>query len=258
VCEYLKIHYDNSGAATASRIQQLHAQLQGGTVRVPQSVCYVEDEKLLLQSSLERDVARSLSDTEVATVLARIHGLSVFGLQHDDGNLAGQRQATEDLVSCVFPEQYAHICQTNRMIGHALAAAMSERRVVLHGDAHLGNLFPLRDGAIGVIDVDGMRWGAAIDDLASFYGFLIWISLRDRRPIDHLLAGFPAFIQSYNRSANSAVNETHAFAMLAQKLVVERIRRGITRGKMVDADELFRLLSAAEICLKEAGYRNVC
>jgi len=257
-CEYLKIHYDDSGAATASRMRQLHAQLQDDAVRVPERVCYIEDEKLLLQSSLDRDPARSLTDSDAATTLARIHRLSVFGLDHDDGDLAGRRQATENLVSRIFPEHSDQLRRINSTIGRALEGSMPARQVVLHGDAHLGNLFPLSDGAIGVIDLDGMRWGSALDDLASYYGFLIWINLRDHLPIDHLFARFPAFIQAYNQSATHPVNETHAFAMLAQKLVAERIRRGITRGKMVDGRELAGLLSAASACLGEAGNRHVC
>lgn len=247
--EYLKVFYDLGGAHTANIMKQLHYQLRNSDMLIPDSVSYVPEERVLLQSALQRDFETQLTDEQAATALARFHALSVVGMRENDDDYAASQRITQALVEAVFPGEAHGVSQVLALIREALAETPTGPRVLLHGDAHLGNLFPLQCGRVGVIDLDGMCWGAPEDDLASFFGFRLWLELRDGGTADDVLARFPDFIDAYNRQANHPVALTRAFAVLAQKLLTERIRRGITRGKIASGSELTGFLYAAICCL---------
>lgn len=191
--EYLKVFYDLSGAHTANLMKQLNDQLHNSDICIPGSVTYVSEERVLLQSALQRDFAVQLTDAQAATALARFHALSVVGVRENDHDYSASQLHTAALIKAVFPGEAHSVSQVIMLIRAALAGTTTGPRVLLHGDAHLGNLFPLQCGRVGVIDLNGMCWGAPEDDLASFFGFRMWLELRDGGITDDVLARFPDF-----------------------------------------------------------------
>lgn len=254
VCEYLKIYYNNDGAITANVMQQLAAQTHNSNIRIPDDVTYFSDQRMLVQSALLRDESHALSNTAAAGALACFHSLSASGAREYIGNTDVNHDATLALIAETFPSYSNEVHQASAATRIALRATSRTEDVLLHGDAHLGNLFPMPDGRVGVIDLDGVRLGPPEEDLASYFAFKLWLKLRDRQDVDALLKQFPVFLQAYNLDARIPVSIRRAYQVLAQKMITERIRRGITRGKIADASELLGFTRIAFACL-EAGER---
>lgn len=260
ICEYLKIYYNDNGAVTASVMRQLAAQAHGSNIRIPDDVSYFPEHRMLVQSALPRDEAHALSNTTVASALACFHGLSASAAHHDTDRNNMNRDANHDatvaLIAATFPSCSADIQCVSAGIRDALRAGASTEDVLLHGDAHLGNLFPMPDGRVGIIDLDQVHLGEPEEDLASFFAFKLWMALRERQDVNALLKQFPEFLDAYNLEARIPVSIKRAYRVLAHKIVTERIRRGIRRGKIADASELIRLAQIAVGCLDDAERSN--
>ena len=253
VCEYLKIYYNDDGANTSKMMQQLVAQLDGTSISIPDDVSYLPHERLLIQSSLVRDATARLSDATVAGALAQLHGLQASAPPIGGDDSATHYESILKLVANTFPSLLTSMCRIAGDVRKALQKTPATGAVLLHGDAHLGNLFPLVNGRIGVIDLDRMCWGPPEEDLASYFAFKLWLQLRRRQSADALLQQFPHFLRTYNREAPSPVSTQRAYIVLAHKMITERIRRGIVRGKLSSASELVEFARLACRCLQAAG-----
>lgn len=254
-CDYLKVYYNGQGAKTARLMEELAAGNHDRQIRFPQDVTYLPSYRLLIQPALPRDPGRRLSDVEVADALARIHRLSVNAPAMDDPDPEREFETVRSLVADTFPELMGSLTRINAEIHSAMNDTDSSPAVLLHGDAHLGNLFPLHDGGIGVIDLDRMRHGPPEDDIASFFAFRIWLELRNQGSVDAVIEDFPKFLSVYNRRAPHPVADRIAWLMLAHKMVLERVRRGVARGKFSNGTEIVDFARIACRCL-EAGRRS--
>jgi len=238
VCEYLKVYYNDQGATTARLMQQVAEASQTSAIEIPANATYLARERLLIQPELARDGTCQLDDASVAAALAELHGLPVAAAQLGNDDLAASYASIVDLVAHTFPPLVNVVQRIGGEIQSALLGTQAGSTVLLHGDAHLGNLFPLVNGNVGIIDLDRMGSGPAEEDLASYYAFRLWLRLRSRQSTDVTLTQFAEFVRTYNRSTNQAVSVRRAYFVLAHKMVIERIRRGITRGKVSSGSEL--------------------
>lgn len=250
--EYLKIFYDDRGAMTARIMQKISENAASQSFDVPLVTFYSAPHRLLMQSSLQRDFSHKLTFTEAADALAQFHRLS---LPRDVSHPSPQASSVEDLLRMVDITAAALLPKTSELLDSLNKVELDVQpapQVLLHGDPHLGNIFPLTNGRIGFIDLDGVHRGTADADLASFFAFNLWCALRDGKDALSLLDGFDAFIDKYNNKAETPVPSPNAWIALAKKLIFERVLRGISRGKLRDVSELNAFLELAANCLRRA------
>jgi aminoglycoside phosphotransferase (APT) family kinase protein len=207
----------------------------------------------LLQRSLQRDTSTSLQLHDAARALAQFHSLPQSSAPQIIDSSEGDIIATSSLVYAVFPSAADRVAGIGSSIVEQLHNSSASTPCLIHGDAHLGNFFPLIDGRIGIIDLDTTVVGPAEWDLASFFGFKIWIAMRERCDVELVLSTFPSFVGAYNESTVNPVSLSRACIVLAQKMLTERISRGICRGKITGLHELNTFLDVAERCLVMAG-----
>jgi len=252
VCEYIKIYYDDQGATTARIMNSLAPKLTGSAIRIPDDISYIPEHRLLVQSEIRRAPKQSLSHREAAVALAAFHELTAEDAPVRTDNPQAEHQNVLEIVDKVFPGLINEIREVSESIVEALELAPHPESVLVHGDAHLGNLFPIAGRLTGVIDLDRVAFGRADDDLASFLAFKAWLRLRDRLDPDLVLWELPQFVATYNNCAKRPVRVKGVYQRLAHKMIVERVRRGITRGKVSDASEILGFLRIARLSLEAA------
>jgi len=252
VCEYIKIFADDQGEVTARIMRELARELHHARIRIPGDISYLAEHRLLLQSEVPRDTKRTLSYRAAADALAAFHGLSIESAPHSVENPESEHAAVLELVRNVLPQQLSAVSAASAAVLEALAAAPATQPVLLHGDAHLGNLFPVTGGCTGVIDFDQMAWGRAEDDLASFFAYTIWRRLCRQQDPELALRDLPSFVAIYNSFAKRAVAVQDVYVRLAHKLIAERVRRGIIRGKVSGVAQILDFARIAEQCLAVA------
>jgi len=253
VREYIKIFADDQGEETSRIMVDLAPKLCDARIRIPDDISYLPEHRLLIQSEVLRDSSRTLSYRAAASALATFHGLSVDGAPQRIEDIDSDHATVLELVASVLPEQLPVVRAASIAVRKALAEAPSPTNTVLvHGDAHLGNLFPVAGSDVGVIDLDQVAWGWAEDDLASFFAFTIWLRLRKKQDPQLALRDLPHFVAIYNRYAENPVIAGTVYRRLAHKLVAERIRRGIARGKVSSAAQILDFVRIAEQCLAAA------
>jgi len=249
-CEYLKIYYNDAGARAARIAAQLSVQSRRESISLPRSIAYFPEHRMMLQSALPRDPHAKLSLHRAAVALAEFHGLRALTAPKMVNASEQKIDTAIALVEAVFPGQTHAMARIGRLVQERLAATVAAPDCLLHGDAHLGNLFPLTDGKVGVIDLDGVTIGPPEHDIASFFAFKLWITLREQSPGNSLLDQYPAFIETYNAAAENPISIERAWATLAEKLLTERVCRGISRGKLASEAELEDFLALAADCLR--------
>lgn len=255
VDEYLKVQYSNCGESTCQLMNHL-AQALGddGSVVVPTPVSYSVEHNALLQPALSRDIKRSATDDEVATALAALHGVALpnsMPIPNAIDRFENQLNEVLHLVNNTFSNwtgPIKRLCAEIRQLPNIMTPPV----VTLHGDVHLGNFFPLTDGRLGVIDFDSSRRGDPAEDLCSYFAFLQWIDMKEGKTSRTLLASFDQLIERYNKRSETPVPRTHAYKVLAQQLIFERIRRGLKRGKITGAADLAAFFTLAEQCVSHA------
>ncbi len=252
-CEFLKIYDDDAGARTARTMTQLRTQCKTSSIAVPASVSYFAGHRLMLQSALPRDPGAMLSLEQAAGALAEFHRMDLVGVPEFAETSDDEIEAALSLVRAVFPGSIGAVKRTVDRIRRARATTVSTPDCLLHGDAHLGNIFPVAGGRIGIIDLDSVTKGPPEHDLASFFAFKVWLALRERRVTGRLLEAYPRFITAYNRSAPHRVGIDRAWTVLAEKFVTERIARGIARGKLASEAEMTSFLDLAGLSLRAAA-----
>ncbi len=265
--EFIKVHYDRSGNQTA-RIMNDLAALVGSAGRrrlsidVPDSVLYLPAHRMLVQSSLQRDTARSCSDEDIAGALAQLHGLPV---RHAPAAMSADPDqvvaAVSELLATTFAHLKSRIVTLWDQVCQARARVDSRRQhacVAIHGDVHLGNFFPLKNGRTGVIDFDSFGMGDAERDLGSYFCFKLWLAIRAGNDPVEVLNTFPQFIDCYNRQASRYVDLHSATVTVAQKLISERIYRGLARGKLSSESELQTFINLTELCLAQSTGTQTC
>ena len=233
------------GSQTASR-----------SIVLPIGPTYIASEKLLLQPALPRDDKASLSNTAAAHALAVFHGLSTRYARCRRVTESDALRQTEELVAQLFPEHGPALRSLCRDIEDRAERLHDSRHVLIHGDAHLGNLLPLTGNRVGMIDFDRVSWGYPEQDLASFFGFKLWLRVRDRQSTKEVLDAYPEFVESYNRMAPHPVPLFRAYLCLATTMITERISRGITRCKLTDSDELAQFIRLGTRCLELDEYAH--
>jgi hypothetical protein len=255
-CEYLKIYYNDDGARTARTMVQLNVQSKDKSIAFADSVSYLSDHRMLLQSALPRDPAATLSVERAAAALGRFHQLRAAAVPTMADPNAAMLNAAIRLIETTFPPRTEAASRVAREVKRRLAETGPAPDCLLHGDAHLGNLIPLTNGKTGVIDLDGVMIGPPEHDLASFYAFKLWIALRERHPVDGLLGAYRGFVAAYNKAAPNEVTSERAYIVLAEKLLSERVCRGISRGKLAAEAEIETFLSLARCCLRQSRRAN--
>ena len=252
--EYIKIYYDDQGLTTSRIMRELLPQLDGARIRIPDDVSYVAESRLLIQSEVMRDASRSLSYHGAASALAAFHGLSAASAPLREDDVIAEHTAVIELVRSVLPAQLGDVVAASSNVQTALLELEQPTPVLVHGDAHLGNLYPIANGRTGVIDLDRVAWGRADDDIASFLAFAIWLRLRNRHDPKRVLGELPSFVAIYNRMAMQPVSCRSVYLRLAHKLIAERVRRGIARGKVSGASEILAFVRIAEQCVDAARH----
>jgi hypothetical protein len=249
VTDYLKVYCNDAGCRTAGLMRDLAIQLPP-TITSVSNFTYLPELQVLIQRALPRAEGECLTDANAAGALAAMHGLRSAAASAYQAQSSEHLYETQGLVDVLFPDQSRAL--------HALCAALRRRlmaerhrsRVLVHGDAHLGNLIPLEDGRVGVIDLDATSWGVAEDDLASFFAFRLWLQLRDGKPALPALQHFAGFVEEYNRQAATLVPLRRALVALAAFVVTQRIRRALIRGKLQDATDIERFMELSWQCLE--------
>jgi len=256
VVEYLKIYSDDTGQRAVAFARELGPQI-GSSLAIATDTAYLASRRVLLQRALPRDTARRLSDAEAAVALARFHRLSCKAAPYLPNSAAERLDLTISLVRAVFPECLAAVDELSRAILEATRKLSPTPPVLIHGDAHLGNLLPLTDGRVGFIDLDSIGWGRAERDVCSYFGFKLWLEMRAGNSADTLLQSFPLFVEKYNHAAKVPLRLSRAYLQLALTMVVERISRGIARGKIESAADIEQFVALAWHCFDCYEAENV-
>lgn len=254
---YLKIYYNEHGAHTADIMRQLAVQIRDKSIAIPSSTTYLSQYRMLLQSALPRSPSRPMSMRRAAQGLAEFHSLTADAAKRLVDVKAKNIERAIALVDNVFPAQADPVRRIAEQVQAQLDTTAPGPEGLLHGDAHLGNLFTLTNGKTGFIDLDGVAIGPREHDLASFFAFKLWLAIREQRAVAPVVAAYPDFIAAYNEVAREPVSLTRAFATLAEKMLTERIVRGISRGKLAGESEVTDFLDIASMCLKFSERRRV-
>ena len=254
--EFLKIYADDRGAKTASIMVDFASQTSDTSpfIMLPANTSYIPAEKMLVQAALPIIPEARLTDADAARALASFHRLTSqhASWQHDTEALAfGQAQ---EMIGLLFPRHQLELASIRAGIHARSAEVAVPDRVLIHGDAHLGNLLPIAGSRVGIIDLDGTCWGFPDHDLATYFAFKLWLRVRAGEEADSLLDEFPAFIENYNTAAAQPISMSRAYLRLATKMVTERVRRAIARGKLTNEDELEAFIQLANCCLERSGY----
>jgi hypothetical protein len=254
VTEYLKVYYDETGARTSAVSAELGCGASAAGLAIPSDQAYVDTDRVLLQRALDRDPQRRVDDLAAARALAQFHALraSTAPVARDDSRR--DLEATAELAAMAFPAYGARVRALCRKVASMCAAIEPGPVVLLHGDPHLGNLFPLRDGRTAFIDLDAVRLGPAERDLASYFAFKLWLGVRRRQAALPLLPAFDALVAAYNEQASRRVEMASAWLRLAVVMLIERVKRGIVRGKLHHADEMLEFLAVADRSLELAAH----
>jgi aminoglycoside phosphotransferase (APT) family kinase protein len=219
---------------------------------VPSDVTYLPEYRLMMQTALQRNTSKILEEEQAARVLASYHALSIEDVPTRRRCATEEISNTRQLVEQIFPECMAlfdKVCDRLLRVEYGI---QEDPKVLLHGDAHLGNLFPLYEKQVGIIDLDAVHKGPAVDDLTTFFAFKLWLSARQEQDFSTLIDRFSNFTAIYNSHADYSVDTSMAYLNLALRMVTERIHRGITRGKLAGEKELFTYLEIADQCVKQA------
>lgn len=255
VSEYLKVSYDHGGSRVAARTRCLAEQCQGSRICLAQNTCYLPDYRLMFQSALDHVPGGSLSAAEAAGALAQFHTLQLPEalLQTDMPSCKERIARARNLLQAVFPQLLAFHDELARRWIH-----MPTRQspvVLLHGDAHPGNLFRLRDGRIGIIDLDRVHRGAAVEDLATLQAFRLWKCLQSGEDTKPVMDEFENSIDAYDDHTARAIDRRAAYHTLALHLLTDRISRGIARGKVQGAAQILQFMELSNQALDRAGHR---
>jgi hypothetical protein len=253
---FLKIYYDDKGARTDFLMRNISNQIDQHAIEIPSHSCYLPEHKLMLQAGLERGRQRVLSESSAASALAQFHSLQIPNCDYGvTQSISDVYRNTRAMLEIKYPDHIARYASAGQRIFSILDESTDSPQVLLHGDAHPGNLFPLANGRSGLIDLDAVHPGAPEDDLANYYAFLLWrdVMLRNS-PIEHL-AGFRQYISAYNKTSGYKVSLRRSLAMLAFKLLAQRVGRAICRAKS-SRGNLLRLIEGAEACTTQAEQSN--
>ena len=218
VTEFVKIYYNEAGQRTANICRELASQLSGVVV-VPNDVCYLPKYRLLVQAALNHDSKVRVTDSQAAVALAIFHGLQSQIAPYRRDTFETGTTDTLRLVNTVYPEHGAILARLVGELAEARRASKCGPLVLTHGDAHLGNLLPLEGGKIGVIDLDAVAWGRAEEDLASYFGFKLWLEIREGRDPLLALLRYETLIDLYNRIAQQPIDTSRAYLSLASTMV---------------------------------------
>lgn len=252
VTEYLKVYYDRRGARLARIANELAVQLRDAEIAVPGETFYLPLERIQFQSALERDYSQPVDIESAAHALARFHTLQANSATRRRDETIAQIEQTRRLAGATFPALARRLDDVCRA---AIALHAGRPRcpdVLVHGDPHLGNIFFTTDGRTGFIDLDAVHYGAAERDLASFFAFKLWLCIRGDEGANDRLDAFPRLVRAYNDGAQFPVLLEHAYLELAIVMIVERISRGIVRGKLSDLQEASDFVDVAGLCIKRA------
>jgi aminoglycoside phosphotransferase (APT) family kinase protein len=229
-------------------------QISASQIRIPGDVCYLPEHRLLIQSELRRLPGPALSDRSAAAALAVFHGLAANTHFSPAARVQDEHERTLTLVGKVFPGLVRELGDVSDVVMATLESTSPSPLVLLHGDAHLGNLYPIVDGRVGIIDLDRVVPGKAEEDLASFLTFKMWIRLREKLDPELVLWELPRFVAIYNSHAAAAVRLHDVYVMLAHKMITERIQRGISRAKISDARDISSFIRLTRRCLEAAKH----
>jgi len=257
VREYLKVYEDDTGAKTALAMERIAEQLTASPITLPNDVTYLANHRMLIQSEVLQNKKNSLSMDTAAFALAKFHSLDFADAEVSASNAEVDHSAALAIVKDVFPQLYPTIESLSALILTASRYLEDAPFVLLHGDAHLGNIFNTVDGRVAFIDLDRVRRGPAEEDLASFLAFKAWLQVRENKDPELVLLQIPQFVHAYNVHALSTVNETSLYIRLADKMLTERIRRGIVRGKLSGISEIAIFEAFARQCIVKAGVCDV-
>ena len=248
---YAKLTHGASGPRAACAIERLRGTLPPGLIRVPDQSRFVATHNLLLQTALSGRLARASTDAEIARALATLHACRPWQTLPLAADPADAMKETDVLLEHTFPRYRGRVQRLWARIEKHLGMC-SDQAVVTHGDVHLGNLFPLQDGTTAMIDVDACTLAPPQDDLAAFFGFRIWLAIRAGKPLTPLLQSLDDFVETYNASGPTRTTRTRVLISLAEKMLTQRVRRGIARCKLAGEDELEKFVDTAEWALMTA------
>ncbi|MCP5144500.1 MAG: aminoglycoside phosphotransferase family protein [Gammaproteobacteria bacterium] len=253
VTEYLKIQTEDQGAATALLMRDLAAQTHGGVLSMPTQVSYLPEYRLLLQSSVPRAGSERISLFDAARGLAAFHGLNSHHAPFTINFSMPDTASTIALVEHAAPQLVEPVKRLIAQVASYRIAPTGHPPVLVHGDAHPGNLFPAPENRIGIIDVDRCHRGRPEYDIASFMAIRLWIALREGCDPFDVLPGLGHLVATYNQYARYPVTLDDARYFVARSLLTERVYRGISRGKTTGDAELATFIALGESLIRDIG-----
>jgi len=248
---YLKIYYNNTGARTCRLMHHLKDQVDNQSLLAfPQRVSYSEEHRLLVQDALPiedspRDILRQIR------ALAEFHKLDWIEEKSHLHEPAPNTRRTRALVCMTFPELAPRTTLLlDRLSANPPSSASSP--VLIHGDAHFGNLLQLKNNRVGFIDLDQCCWGSAERDLAAYFGFLLWTRLGKEFCVTEMME----LLDAYNGQGHCPISLESFATHLAANILCDRISRGIARGKILCVANLELLLNLGEKALDLANFQR--
>jgi aminoglycoside phosphotransferase (APT) family kinase protein len=166
-----------------------------------------------------------------AVALARLHRTALTGLPDSPTDDGLDRAA---MLLAAYPgavelaDSMRNLCEPS---GHT---------ATLHGDPHLKN-FLIRDHRAELIDLDTLRRGDPVDDLASFAASILHQTLAAGGDLEAARTCLRKILATYHRHAHWVLREEDVALRIARVLLVERATRSITRCKRNVVDGLVAL-----------------
>ncbi|MEQ8661997.1 MAG: phosphotransferase, partial [Gammaproteobacteria bacterium] len=237
---YGKTYADAQGARTGVVMQALDAvDSRARGFATPRALAYLRRTRSLWQEAVPGLPALSLlraDQLDRATIGAMARSVAAFhrgnAMCRPPAHLAGNwspRQRVLPMLGIVAPLLVARA----RAILDACDAHPERRaaRVALvHGDLHLQNLLIAHD-SIHVIDLDNVRLGDPLDDLATLFASLLGLAIAGRIATAPVRRFVDEFLAAYRHAAGVPPAPDELARATAQALVEQRVFRAITRLK---------------------------
>jgi tRNA A-37 threonylcarbamoyl transferase component Bud32 len=255
---YGKAYYDDHGRLVGEAMRQLWQSraVQSGGLGIARPILYDERERVLWQEGLEGDTLeqrhaddRIPAETlrQVACAIAALHASPVAGLPRARSDaLLAELTMRARVIGDARPALRPLLEQLVARLGTTPPAIAP--LVTLHGDLHPKNVLLIGE-RVWLIDLDGIRRGAAEEDLGSWIACMLYRACLRGDGIGRVEHAAAELVAHYEAARNARLNARALDWHVAVALVRERAFRVLSRlkpGRLELLDDLLAL--ALEAC----------
>jgi len=130
-----------------------------------------------------------------------------------------------DTLSLIEPGWAPSLQRLAHRLEPALPTLFNAPPVTLHGDLHPRNVLLAADGRLALIDLDGLRRGPALLDLAAWCADGLYRGMLSGQPAEVTVASLREFMRGYRRASGFAPTESDWAGATAWQLLNQRAWR---------------------------------